>query len=505
MAVSSAALVLAPLLALGLGAPPLPAPPASAAPVAWYQLDGDGRDATGYGADGVVVGARAAEDRTGRAGGALAFSGRDLVDLGSRVEPERLTVMAWVRPGRLFRDGAILSKASPAAGRDRWLELRVDGDGRPALLLPSLDRPLRGPRLLVEGRWSHLAATFDGARAVLFVDGAPVAEAAAPPFRGGPGPALLGARPDPGGRAKKAGTFLEGRLDDVRLYRVALPAWEVLAVVHPASRPPPGGEVADDAADLERIGRLALAFDRAVVRRDAAGLREVEGRVLAEIDMELREARGERRRGERRLAALRHAREVFQAEARQVDAMSLDRKRSALAEVSEAAWLEFTEELEDHDFDGRRPDRRDDRDGRGEPGRGWGERDGWGQDGRRDDPRDGRFTGGEPEAPRPPPPPPPPAGPRAMEQARFDALVAAVRREPFADGQRRVLDTAMPGSWFTVAQLGTLIDLFTFSPDKLAVVRRARAHIVDPDQAFQLSGRFTFESDKAELRKILQP
>jgi hypothetical protein len=92
-----------------------------------------------------------------------------------------------------------------------------------------------------------------------------------------------------------------------------------------------------------------------------------------------------------------------------------------------------------------------------------------------------------------------------MEPVRFDALVAAVKREPFADGQRRVLDTAMPGSWFTVAQVGTLVDLFTFSPDKLAVVRRARGHLVDPDQAFQLYGRFTFESDKAELRKILAP
>jgi hypothetical protein len=504
MAVSTAALVLAPLLALGAGAPPLPAPPApGAAPAAWYPLDGDARDESGRGPAGVVNGARPAEDRTGRPGGALAFSGREYVDLGSRVDPEVLTVMAWVRPGRLFRDGVILSKASPAAARDRYLELRVDGDGRPALLLPSMERPLRGPRLLAEGRWSHVAATFDGARAVIYVDGAPVVEAQAPAFRGGPGPALLGARPDPGGKARKATAFLEGRLDDVRLYRAALPAWEVLAVVHPGSRPPPGdADGADDAEDLARIGRLALAFDRAVLRRDAARLREVEGRVLAEIDQELREARGERRRGERRLGALRRAKDVFLAEARQVDAMSLDRKRSALAEVSEAAWLEVAEEVEDRGFDGRRPEDRYD------PGHGWGGRDDR-YDDRRDDRLDDRYDdrsgAREPDPGRPPPPPPPQAGPRAMEPARFDALVAAVKREPFADGQRRVLDTAMPGAWFSVAQVGTLVDLFTFSPDKLGVVRRAKGRIVDPDQAFRLYERFTFESDKAELRKILAP
>jgi hypothetical protein len=92
-----------------------------------------------------------------------------------------------------------------------------------------------------------------------------------------------------------------------------------------------------------------------------------------------------------------------------------------------------------------------------------------------------------------------------MEPGRFDALVVAVRREKFPDGQRRVLDTAMPGSWFTVAQVGTLVDLFTFSRDKLEVVRRVRGRIVDPDQAFQLYDRFTFDADKNELRNILQP
>jgi hypothetical protein len=56
-----------------------------------------------------------------------------------------------------------------------------------------------------------------------------------------------------------------------------------------------------------------------------------------------------------------------------------------------------------------------------------------------------------------------------------------------------------------VAQVGTLVDLFTFSEDKLEVVRRVRGRIVDPDQAFQLYERFTFDSDKNELRNILQP
>jgi len=482
MAVSSAALVLAPLLALGLGAPPSPAPPAPA-PAADYPLDGDARDATGLGDDGVVVGARPAEDRTGRPGAALAFGGRDLVDLGSRTEPQVLTVMAWVRPTRLFRDGAILSKAAPAAGRDRWLELRVDGDGRPALLLPSMDRPLRGPRLLAEGRWSHLAATFDGARAVLYVDGAPVAEVAAQPWRAGPGPALLGARPDPGGKPKKAGAFLEGRLDDVRLYTQALPAWQVLAIVHPASRPPPSGgsELADDAADLERISALAAAFDRAVVRREPARLREIEAKVLAEIDQELSEARTERGHGASRRDVVRRVREAFAADPEARGLEALDQRRSALAELSAAAWQELLRDLEA---------RREGPEGprRPRPGEGGG----WGA-GRRDEP------------PAPLPAPPAPAGPRAMEPGRFDALVAAVTREPFPDGQRRVLDTAMPGSWFTVAQVGTLVDLFTFSRDKLEVVRRARGHIVDPDQAFQLYERFTFDSDKNELRNILQP
>ncbi len=489
MALSAAVLALAPLLALGAEAPPVTAqhagPPRGPAPAALYPLDGDARDATGQGDDGRVEGARPAEDRAGRPGAALAFSGRDLVDLGRRTEPGTLTVMAWVRPSRLSRDGAILSKAAPAAGRDRWLELRVEADGRPALLLPSMERPLRGPRLLAEGRWSHLAATFDGARAVLYVDGAPVADAPAARWPTAPGQAALGARPEPGGKLKRSSAWLEGRLDDVRLYTEALPAWEVLAVVHPGSRPPApgpdGDELADDAGDLERIGALAAAFDRAVVRRDQVRLREVEAKVRAEIDQELAEARTERGHGASRRDVARRARDLFAGPADLRDLNDLDGRRSAIAELSAAAWQELMDDLRGRGGPGPRPERRP-RPDEGGP---------WGPD-RRD------HQG--PPAPQPAPP-----AARAMEPARFEAVLAAARREPFADGQRRVLQTALPGNWFTVEQVGRMVDLFTFTPDKLDVIKRAQGRIVDPEEGYRLYERFSFESEKEEVRKLLAP
>jgi len=495
----AAPLLLTSLLALQLAGPPAPAP---FAPLASYPLDGDARDETGGGPPCVVQGARPAEDRAGRPGGALAFGGRDLVDCGTRQEPERFTLAAWVRPERL-REAALISKASPAAGRDRRLELGFDGEGRPVLWVPSLDRPLRGPRLLSERRWTHLAATFDGARAVLYADGAPVADAPVAPFRASPGPALLGARPDASGRLPRATAQLTGRLDEARLYRVALPAWEVLALVHPGSRQPPGGgEVADDAADLERVGRLAVAFDRAVVRRDRPGLREVEARVLGEAEQELREAlqeRGDRRdrgrRGEGRAAVARQVRETFQAEAGRFEPASLDRKRAALAALSEAAWRELMDELGEGPRDGRLPGPRDDGDGHGHGDREDGDDRGWSD----------RRDPGPPPAPAPPAPPPPAAGPRPMDPPRFEALVGAMRREPFPDGQLRVLDTAAPGAWFTVEQVGRLVDLVTFPDRKLDVVRRTRDRLVDPEESFRLYERFTFESDRRELRKILSP
>jgi hypothetical protein len=377
---------------------PAPAPAPStgapsrgdAEPIAWYPLDGDARDAAGT-ANGTIVGAaRPAEDRAGDPRGALAFGGKDHVDLGVRAEPERFTLAAWVRPGRVDRDLVLFSKWSSTPGpKDRWLELRVDSGGKVTLAIPgggtgSRVQQVRSTRPIAAGRWTHVAATYDGDRAVLYLDGAPDAEATLAPFDASKGPVFLGARPDPSGKRARLGSYFEGRLDDVRVWRGAIGEREILALAQerggrpgpgpgPAPAPRPGDGDDREAAFLVKLDRLLARFDAACVRRSAPRALEVEREIVAALDEADRAARAER--NGRISGYLRRALGELQAARGRTDAMSLDRKRSAVAGLAESLWNDLVQDLDATPLgEDDRSDRRDDR------------RDGRGGDVRRDDP-----------------------------------------------------------------------------------------------------------------------
>jgi uncharacterized protein DUF4476 len=286
---------------------------------------------------------------------------------------------------------------------------------------------------------------------------------------------------------------------------------------HAPTPPPVERAWDDDAGDLARLGRLAARFDQAVIRRDAALLERIEARVREEIAAELDEARRERRRGtDRRVGTLERARRTFADLKERTDGKSLDKKRTALAEVSQAAWTELVgvagghkrwrEPREDR-YDDRRDDRYDDRrderyddhrDGRPDDR----------ADDRRDDRRDERYDEryderrDEREGWRPPPPRP---TVQPMRADQFDALHRAMRQESWVDGRMRVLDAALGASdaWLSVDQLGRLLGLFSFSQEQIALVRRVRPRLADPDRGSALLDRFTFDADKEEVRRIL--
>jgi hypothetical protein len=338
-----------------------PAPPVSAELLARYPLDGDARDVTG-GEDGVVVGARPAEDRHGDPRGSLGFTGKEHVNLGLREEPERFTISAWIRPARVDRELVIFAKRSTARGpRDRWLELRVEPRGRIALSLPGGLRPqgLRSTAAVAPGRWVHVTAAFDGERATLFIDGRADAEATLEPFDASRGPAFVGARPDDSGKRARPGTGFEGRLDDVRLYRGALDGVEVAALVRERPEPDrrPGHDDEEEVAEalLVKVDKLLVRFDTACARRSTSALAQVETKIVEALAEAERAARGEP--GGRALAQrIRRAASELEAERGRTDVISLDKKRGALFTLSEALWTELAEEL-DRDTTGPQRDR----------------------------------------------------------------------------------------------------------------------------------------------------
>jgi hypothetical protein len=339
----------------------IPAPGREGELVAHYPLDrGEFRDAAGSADGRPSAPIRAAEDRRGNPAGAVALGGREYVDLGAQAEPEQFTLAAWVRLARVDREMVIFSKLSTAFGpRDRWLELRVERGGRVVLELPYAGARVtvfRTVRPLAPGRWAHVAATFDGERAVLYLDGQMEGETLMAAFEASRGPAFLGARPDGGGRRGRLGTFLEGRLDEVRVYRGALPAAAVAVLAErappvPVPSPGPGrpGHGDDEEASTEllvRVGQALVRFDAAVARRDPSRVGQAEERALQALEQGADELRGDRTAGPL-VQRIRHTAQELRDLRGRYDALSLDRKRSALASLADTLWNDLAQDLDE--------------------------------------------------------------------------------------------------------------------------------------------------------------
>ena len=153
-------------------------------------------------------------------GGARIFDGRDDgADLNpNRVgTPRRISVEAWVKPGRAGREQYVVTDAR-RPGADGFA-LLLDRAGRPRMTVgtrrgtaTAVGAPRLGP-----GRTRHLVGTFDGRRVRLWVDGVLRGSRRAPgaiAWRRGRDLRLAG----PPGRGRR----FRGGLDEVALYRRAL-------------------------------------------------------------------------------------------------------------------------------------------------------------------------------------------------------------------------------------------------------------------------------------------
>lgn len=93
--------------------------------------------------------------------------------------------------------------------------------------------------------------------------------------------------------------------------------------------------------------------------------------------------------------------------------------------------------------------------------------------------------------------------PQPISGIDFANLRAAIERENLEDQKRMVLATAMTWAYFTVRQVGELVDLFAFSSGKIKVLEITYGRVVDPQNAYQLYSRFPFDSDRKQAETII--
>lgn len=91
----------------------------------------------------------------------------------------------------------------------------------------------------------------------------------------------------------------------------------------------------------------------------------------------------------------------------------------------------------------------------------------------------------------------------AMSSSEFQRLLNNVKNESFADDQTSVVNIAAKSKYFSISQLMTLLDVFSFSDDKINIVQIVYPRIVDKDNAHSLLGAFTYSDDKDRVEQII--
>lgn len=205
-------------------------------PLAWYRFDETSgttaSDASGNGRTATLV--NGPTWTAGRSGNAVNLDGaNDHVALPSGIVSglNDYTIAGWVRldttgPWRRIFDFGSSTAANmfltPSAGDGGPLRFAITTGGNGA------EQRINAASPLPAGTWKHVAVTLAGSTGILYVDGAEVGRNSAMTLR----PSSLGAttRNWIGRSQYAADAFLDGQVDDVRVYPRALGATEIRAL-----------------------------------------------------------------------------------------------------------------------------------------------------------------------------------------------------------------------------------------------------------------------------------
>lgn len=206
------------------------------------------RDWSGWANDGTLVGIDPATAWVagGPEGGALSVQGKGYVNVPASASidsiTDQLTVAAWIFLQGTITDYATAISRQIGTGFDQHYHLSVNAQQQAILFITtptSGQVVLGGPMTVPQQTWVHLAGTYDGSQARLYVNGTEVGNLpASGPFAAETNPVTLSGNAN--GTDKAVSEFVPGQLDEVMLYRRALGPDEIARLASGALLPSAG-------------------------------------------------------------------------------------------------------------------------------------------------------------------------------------------------------------------------------------------------------------------------
>lgn len=207
----------------------------------------------------------------GKVGQAFSFDGiDDFVNVpdASTLNPNRLTIEAWVNMSSYKSGGSIIvAKDDNTNGLRDYLFQVVGDELRFTIFFTDGTRATAVGQGLALNTWHHVGATYDGSAAKIYIDGSLVGSAA------GVGNANNTATPFRIGSTNQTGQprFFAGKIDDLSFYDRALSAAEIMSIYNAGSAgkcvtaglTDDGGT--DEASELPEItGRLLTSMGQGI-------------------------------------------------------------------------------------------------------------------------------------------------------------------------------------------------------------------------------------------------
>jgi hypothetical protein len=85
----------------------------------------------------------------------------------------------------------------------------------------------------------------------------------------------------------------------------------------------------------------------------------------------------------------------------------------------------------------------------------------------------------------------------------YDRVLEQIKNESFSSNKLSIAKQYISDRWMTSSQILEIIQLFSFSNDRLDLAKFGYKYVMDPRNYFTVNEGFTFSKDKEELAKFI--